>query len=59
MNNILYLILDWEEDGLAMEEEEEDPEMFVEDDGWEEEEQVVPVDEDNAISDFDSDHADE
>ena len=59
LNNILYLILDWEEDGPAMEEEEEDPEMFVEDDGWEEEEQVVPVDEDNAISDFDSDHADE
>ena len=26
---------------------------------WEEEEQVVPVDEDDAISDLDSDHADE
>ena len=33
--------------------------MFIEDDSWEEEEQVVPVDEDNAISDLDSDHADE
>ena len=31
--------------------------MFVEDDGWEEEE-VVHVDEDEALSDLDSDHAD-
>ena len=33
--------------------------MFVEDDGWEEEEQVVPVDENDAIFDLDSDHTDE
>ena len=33
--------------------------MFIEDDGWEEEEQVVPVDEDDAISNIDSEHADE
>ena len=39
------------------EEEEEDLKMFVEDDSWEEEEQVVPVDEDNVISDLDSEHA--
>ena len=49
LNNQLLLILD---------EEEEDPKMFVEDDGWEEQE-VEPVDEDNAISDLDSDHTDE
>ena len=48
LNNQLHLILD---------EEEEDPEMFVEDDGWEEEE-VVPVDEGKALSNIDSDHAD-
>ena len=48
LNNQLHLILD---------EEEEDLEMFVEDDGWEEEE-VVPMDEDEALSDLDSDHAD-
>ena len=30
--------------------------MFVEDDDWEEEE-VVPVDEGEALSDLDSDHA--
>jgi len=60
LNNRLYLILDWEEDGPAREEEkEEDPEMFVEDDGWEEEEQVVPVDEGDVISDLDNDNADE
>ena len=47
LNNQLDPILD----------EEEDPEMFVEDDGWEEEE-VVHVDEDEALSDLDSDHAD-
>ena len=39
LNNQLDPILD----------EEEDPEMFVEDDGWEEEE-VVPMDEDEALS---------
>ena len=50
LNNQLYPIL---------EEEEEDLEMFIEDDGWEEEEQVVPVDEDDAISNIDSEHADE
>ena len=60
LNNRLYLILDWEEDGPAREEEEEeDPKMFIEHDCWEEEEQVVPVDEDDVISDLDSDHADE
>ena len=48
LNNQLHLILN---------EEEEDPKMFVEDDGWEEEE-VVPVDEGEALSDLDSDHAD-
>ena len=48
LNNQLHPILD---------EEEEDPEMFVEDDGWEEEE-VVPVDEGEALFDLDSDHAD-
>ena len=48
LNNQLHLILD---------EEEEDLEMFVEDDGWEEEE-VVPMDEDEALSDLDSDHVD-
>ena len=47
LNNQLHPILD----------EEEDPEMFVEDDGWEEE--VVPSDEDDAISDLDSEHAEE
>ena len=48
-NNQLHPILD---------EEEEDPEMFVEDGGWEEEE-VVLEDEDDAISDLDSEHAEE
>ena len=47
LNNQLHLILD---------EEEEDPEMLVEDDGWEEEEAEVG-DEDNPISDLDSEHA--
>ena len=39
--------------------EEEDPEMFMEDDGWEEEEQLVPMDNDeaNAMSGVDSDHS--
>ena len=48
LNNQLHLILD---------EEEEDLEMFVEDDGWEEDE-LVPMDEGEALSDLDSDHAD-
>ena len=48
LNNQLHLILD---------EEEEDPEMLVEDDGWEEE--VELEDEDNAISDLDSEHAED
>ena len=51
LNNQLHPILD---------DEEEDPEMLVDDDGWEEEE-VEPVEDDevDAISDLDSDHADE
>ena len=47
LNNQLHSILN---------EEEEDPEMLVEDDGWEEEE-VELEDEDNPISNLDSDHA--
>ena len=47
LNNQLHPILD----------EEEDPEMMVEDDGWEEE--VELEDEDDAISDLDSEHAEE
>ena len=43
LNNQLHLIID---------EEEEDPEMMVEDDGWEEELELE--DEDNAISDLNS-----
>ena len=43
LNNQLHPLLD---------EEEEDPEMLVEDDGWEEEE-VELEDEDDAISDLD------
>ena len=46
LNNQLHLILD---------EEEEDPEMLVEDDGWDEEE-VELENEDDPISDLDSDH---
>ena len=49
LNNQLHPILD---------EEEEDPEMMVEDDGWEEEE-VDLEDEDDTISDHDSEHAKE
>ena len=49
LNNQLHPILD---------EEEEDPEVFVEDDGWEEEE-VDLEGEDDAISDLDSEHAEE
>ena len=48
LNNQLHLILD---------EEEEDPEMMVEDDGWEEE--VDLENEDDAIFDLDSEHAEE
>ena len=48
LNNQLHLILD----------EEEDPEMMVEDDGWEEEE-VEREDEDDPISDLDSEHAED
>ena len=46
LNNQLHLILD---------EEEEDPEMLVEDDGWGEEEVELENGED-PISDLDSDH---
>ena len=46
LNNQLYPLLD---------EEEEYPEMLVEDDSWEEEE-VDLEDEDDAISDLDSEH---
>ena len=49
LNNQLHLILD---------EEEEDPEMMVGDDGWEKEE-VDLEDEDDAISNLDSKHAEE
>ena len=48
LNNQLHSILD---------EEEEDPEMLVEDDGWQEE--VDLQDEDDAISDLNSEHAEE
>ena len=47
LNNQLHPILD---------KEEEDLEMMVKDDGWEEEE-VELEDEDDAISDLDSEHA--
>ena len=46
LNNQLHPILD---------EEEEDPEMLVEDDGWDEED-VEPEDEDDPISDLNNDH---
>ena len=46
LNNQLHPILD---------EEEKDPEMLVEDDGWDEEE-VELENEDDPISDLDSDH---
>ena len=49
LNNQLHPILD---------EEEEDPEMLVEDDGWEEEE-VELEDKDDAISDLDGEHAED
>ena len=38
--------------------EEEDPEMLIEDDGWEEEE-VELEDEDDPISNLDSEHAED
>ena len=44
LNNQLHLILD-----------DEDPDMLVEDDGWDEED-VEPEDGDDPISDLDSDH---
>jgi len=46
LNNQLHPLLDGEEDG---------PEMLVEDDGWDKEE-VEPENEDDPISDLDSDH---
>ena len=46
LNNQLHPILD----------EEEDPKMLVEDDGWEEEELELE-DEDNPISDLDNEYA--
>ena len=48
LNNQLHLILN---------EEEEDLEMLVEDDGWEEE--VELEDEDDPISDLDSEHTED
>ena len=48
LNNQLHPILD----------EEEDTEMMVEDDGWEEEE-VELEDEDDPISDLDSEHVED
>ena len=48
LNNQLHLILD---------EEEEDLEMLVEDDSWEEE--VELEDEDDAMSDLNSEHAED
>ena len=47
LNNQLHPILD---------DDEEDPEIMVEDDSWEQEE-VDLEDEDDAISDLDSEHA--
>ena len=49
LNNQLHPILD---------KLEEDPEIMVKDDGWEEEE-VELEDEDEAISDLDSEHAED
>ena len=48
LNNQLHPMLDAEE---------EDPEMMVEDDGWEEE--VELEDEDEAISDLDTEHVED
>ena len=47
LNNQLHLILD----------EEEDPEMLIEDDSWQEE--VELEDEDDPISDLDSEHVED
>ena len=49
LNNQLHPILD---------EEEEDPEMLIEDDGWEEEEVELEA-KDDPISDLDSEHTEE
>ena len=49
LNNQLHPILD---------EEEQDPEMLVEDDGWDEEE-VESENEDDPISDLDSEHVED
>ena len=49
LNNQLHPLLDEEKEGL---------EMLVEDDGWEEEE-VELEDEDDAISNLDSEHAED
>ena len=49
LNNQLHPILN---------EEEEDPEMLVEDNGWEDEE-VGLEDEDDPISDLDSEHTED
>ena len=49
LNNRLHLILN---------EEEEDPQMLIEDDGWEEEE-VELEGEDDPISDLDNEHAED
>ena len=49
LNNQLHLIIN---------EEEEDPEMLIEDDGWEEDE-VKLEDEDDPISDLDSEHVED
>ena len=49
LNNQLHPLLN---------EEEEDPKMLVEDDGWEEEE-VDLEDADDAISDLDNEHAED
>ena len=49
LNNQLHPILN---------EEEEDPEMLIEDDSWEEEE-VELEDEDDPISDLDSEHVED
>ena len=49
LNNQLHLVLN---------EEEEDPEMLIKDDGWEEE-KVELEDEDDPISDLDSEHAED
>ena len=49
LNNQLHLILN---------EDKEDPEMLIEDDGWEEEE-VELENEDDLVSNLDSEHAED